>query len=636
MRLRDLPTAAKVLVVGVCLAGLATLSWSALLPLPGEFDALTTVVFLVLAFAVGGRSVSLYRSFAKISLGFLPVLSALFCCGPAVGMAAAVANMAGDYCFPQKGRPRAPLLVSAYSAAYLVLAAFAAGLAYYHLLPGGKPGLNWQTGIAGAAAVGVYYASTVVALALISVSQGRPLGDRRWWREIIRTAPEYVAGGVIALALAIAPAGSRHLVVLVGLPLVWVLLKFQDTEREREDSRRNEQLYLSMIHALSNAIDAKDHGTHMHVQRVQSLAKSVGARVGLKEVDLKAVEIGAVLHDIGKLAIHDSILKKPSRLTDAEFRLVQTHPAAGETILRPLNFGCDVASVVRHHHEKLDGSGYPDGVSGDEICMGARVLATIDIYDALVCDRPYRKAWTGEQALAQLELEASEGKLDGAVVRALRDILESGEVTADPEAAQEHAWTGMSFGMEPGLGAATDSGALVRARIVEQTQRCVLQGLVDMFGGQGGVWACVAYGVNDRNGELDAITASGAGSDSFGGARIRFGVGASGQAAQLGRTVAGGSGSDDFACFSDGAPADFAGCSVTAIPIPDANGKALAVVSVYMAAGRTLPEGIAGQVPGVVAVAARQLSVVAALDAAIADEPITRAAVPDQLLAGGG
>ncbi|HJN15576.1 MAG TPA: HD-GYP domain-containing protein, partial [Armatimonadota bacterium] len=392
----------------------------------------------------------------------------------------------------------------------------------------------------------------------------------------------------------------------------------------------------SIVQALSNAIDVKDHGTHMHVKRVHTLAGAVARRVGLADEDLEAVETGAVLHDIGKLAVPDGVLNKPSRLTDEEFRLIQEHPAAGDAILRPINFGCDVATVVRHHHEKMDGSGYPDGISGDEISVGARVLAVIDIYDALVCDRPYRKAWTGEQALEQLRTEAGEGKLDATVVHALQEVIESGECADElTEDLGDDIWSTLphlapSAALDPEV-----ETQIAQARVVEQTRRSILSGVVEYFAQDSVFQACVAYGVNERNGELDAVTAAGPLAESFAMARIPFGAGPSTHAVKSARPVAGASAADEFRCFSEGVPEGLSNCSVTAVPISDSSGQPIAVVSFYLRGGATLPERVVGELTGAMGVLGRQLE--AAGDAMDADVrlPIDDSPLPGQLLAGG-
>ena len=162
-----------------------------------------------------------------------------------------------------------------------------------------------------------------------------------------------------------------------------------------------DRLYLSTIGALSSAIEAKDGVTSSHIHRVQhyamGLAKALG---GLDEQTMKAIEAAALLHDTGKLAVPERILNKPGKLTPAEFETMKLHVDVGADILSSIDFPYPVVPIVRAHHENWDGSGYPNGLKGVEIPIGARILSVVDCYDALVSDRPYRAAMTDEAALA--------------------------------------------------------------------------------------------------------------------------------------------------------------------------------------------------------------------------------------------
>ena len=139
------------------------------------------------------------------------------------------------------------------------------------------------------------------------------------------------------------------------------------------------RLHLSTIEALAHAIDAKDAVTHGHIRRVQTLAVALAARVGLEdEQQLRAIEAAALLHDIGKLAVPEHILNKPSKLTAAEFERMKSHARVGAEILSEVDFPYPVVPIVRHHHESWDGTGYPDGLSGTDIPIGARILSVVD------------------------------------------------------------------------------------------------------------------------------------------------------------------------------------------------------------------------------------------------------------------
>jgi putative nucleotidyltransferase with HDIG domain len=174
-----------------------------------------------------------------------------------------------------------------------------------------------------------------------------------------------------------------------------------------EDANRHlnqlNSLYLSTVETLAMAIDAKDQITHGHIRRVQLQTVALGRALGLNdEKELRALEAAALLHDLGKLAVPEHILNKPGRLTSYEYEQMKRHAAIGADILARIDFPYPVAPIVRHHHENWDGSGYPDGLGGDAIPMGARILAVVDCFDAVTSDRPYRRRMTDEEALALL------------------------------------------------------------------------------------------------------------------------------------------------------------------------------------------------------------------------------------------
>lgn len=186
--------------------------------------------------------------------------------------------------------------------------------------------------------------------------------------------------------------------------------------------RLNEKLTSmeTVLSSLANVVEAKDSYTQEHVSRVARLAQELGRELGLSGREIESLKIGGVLHDIGKIAIPKRILNKQGRLTAEEWELMKTHSSVGHKICLPLKKNLGLAlKVIRHHHEKLDGSGYPDGLKGREIPAVARVMAVVDIYDSLTTDRPYRKALSREKVMHILSDEVEEGKLDKDVVGAL-------------------------------------------------------------------------------------------------------------------------------------------------------------------------------------------------------------------------
>lgn len=245
--------------------------------------------------------------------------------------------------------------------------------------------------------------SSLVAIAL-SIERGVSAATI-WARQFLWLSASYFASAAIAAILVVLV--SRLDFALVGLLLPLALVSFfvvRTSLGRLEDSQKHlkevNHLYLSTIETLAMAIDAKDQVTHGHIRRVQQLAVGLAKHLGVTDDgQLRAIEAAALLHDMGKLAIPEFILNKPGRLTPSEFRVMQTHAAIGADILSAIEFPYPVVPIVRHHHENWDGSGYPDGVRGSDIPIGARVLSVVDCYDALTSDRPYRPAMPDETAL---------------------------------------------------------------------------------------------------------------------------------------------------------------------------------------------------------------------------------------------
>ena len=192
-----------------------------------------------------------------------------------------------------------------------------------------------------------------------------------------------------------------------------------------------------VIVALARSIDARDPYTAGHSERVSRYATRLAIRIGLSEAEGAAVQRGGLFHDIGKIAIRDAVLLKPDRLTEAEYEEMKQHPVQGGRLIGHLQTLASTMPVVYHHHERLDGSGYPDGLSGDQIPMVARVTTIADVFDALTTARPYRPAFTFEEALAIMNNEARKGWWDPALLAEFSPLADElgGEAPADAPAA---------------------------------------------------------------------------------------------------------------------------------------------------------------------------------------------------------
>ncbi len=195
-------------------------------------------------------------------------------------------------------------------------------------------------------------------------------------------------------------------------------------KEERERSQQLARSYMATVRALSNAVEARDAYTGKHAERVAAYGIAIARAVGLPRPESAETQFGFLLHDIGKVAIPDAILFKPDELNDAERALMIQHPVLGADILRGIEFLAEAARVVRSHHERWDGSGYPDGLTGEEIPLAARVFAVADVLDALTSDRPYRPASPIGEA-RRLILAGSGTHFDPRVVTAFSSISDA-------------------------------------------------------------------------------------------------------------------------------------------------------------------------------------------------------------------
>jgi putative nucleotidyltransferase with HDIG domain len=230
-----------------------------------------------------------------------------------------------------------------------------------------------------------------------------------WWKNFTWLSVNYFSGASVAALIVTYTREIDISTLAIIVPLLVIsYLTFRTAMGRVEDTNKHlselNSLYLSTIETLAMAIDAKDQITHGHIRRVQAYAVGLAKRVGVTDDHLiKAIEAAALLHDMGKLAVPEYILNKPGKLSPAEFEKMKLHASIGADILSAINFPYPVVPIVRHHHENWDGTGYPAGLKGTDIPIGARILAVVDCFDALTSDRPYRPRLTDEEALRILD-----------------------------------------------------------------------------------------------------------------------------------------------------------------------------------------------------------------------------------------
>jgi len=211
-----------------------------------------------------------------------------------------------------------------------------------------------------------------------------------------------------------------------------------DIRKLKRAADENNELFLGTIRALAQAIDAKDPYTRGHSERVNKYSLIIAGYLGLSEKEQRDIHVASLLHDIGKIGIDDSVLKKPGALTPEEFNIIKTHPVLGANIMSPIRQMGSVIPGLRSHHERMSGNGYPDGLIGDEIPVMARIIAVADTFDAMTTHRPYQKAMSFESALARInELKAV--ALDDKVVEAFNRAYTRGEFRSEERNAQVKA-----------------------------------------------------------------------------------------------------------------------------------------------------------------------------------------------------
>jgi putative nucleotidyltransferase with HDIG domain len=307
-----------------------------------------------------------------------------------------------------------------------------------------------------------------------------------WRKNFLWLSLNYFGGASVAGLLVTYTRVIDLTALGIIIPLLAIsYLTFRTSLGRIEDAHHHleqvNKLYLSTIETLAMAIDAKDQVTHGHIRRVQRFALGLAAELGVKdEAQLKALEAAALLHDTGKLVVPEHILNKPGRLTPGEFDKMKAHASVGAGILSAIHFPYPVVPIVRHHHESWDGTGYPDGLKGIDIPVGARILAVVDCFDALTSDRPYRRRLTDDEALTIL-MQRRGSMYDPLIVdtfAAVKDRLAAQLIGTESEleAILKHAPPHVDDTLHSSL------TAMIRISTVSKAAQAALSGLMDATG----------------------------------------------------------------------------------------------------------------------------------------------------------
>ncbi|HEY7171641.1 MAG TPA: HD domain-containing phosphohydrolase [Vicinamibacterales bacterium] len=393
----------RVYVATVVAAGVAVLA-IALASLRHAPHPLEWALFALLALVTGSFSVAFVSVAASITVSDTFVIASALLFGPAPATLALALD-----CIILSRRRKLGWTRLAFNAAGPPLSLWCAAKVFFFVADVPPLALSneplWHLLLPLLLLIGVYFIlnSGLTAIAVGLEAKQSPVDV--WWRHFLWLGQGYFASGSVALCLILVVRQAGPLAVTVILPVLAIYHRtlgasFGRLSDARGHLQKLDRLYQSTVETLAMAIDAKDDVTHSHVRRVQTYALALARELGIgDEQSLKAIEAAALLHDTGKLAVPEHILNKPGGLTTAEFEQMKRHVDVGADILSLVDFPFPVVPIVRAHHESWNGSGYPRGLSGEEIPIGARILSVVDCFDALTSDRPYRKRLTDEAAL---------------------------------------------------------------------------------------------------------------------------------------------------------------------------------------------------------------------------------------------
>ncbi|KGG80096.1 hypothetical protein Y919_08190 [Caloranaerobacter azorensis H53214] len=367
------------------------------------YDLKFLIIFILLSAIAESLPIPLPNEGA-VSVGFAISLASVIIGGPLIGaLVTAVGVFLRVVKLPGRGYVHlfnTPIYKTIFNVSQMIIVIGLTGIVY--IKTGGVVGSSdfITAPLAILASFTVYVLlNTVIMAELMSLLSGQSI-IKMWMRNLKWIIPNAAAVSALGLIIALAyfKLGAFAVVIFFG-PLLLARHSF----KLYVDMKH---VYMETIQALTNAMEAKDAYTSGHAERVGKYAVKLARALNLSDRRIENIKNAAILHDIGKIGIDDQILRKPGKLTYEEYEKIKKHPSIGAEILKEVNFLKEVSSIVRHHHERYDGKGYPDGLKEDEIPVEAAILAIADVYDAMTSDRPYRKALTKEVALSEIEKNA--------------------------------------------------------------------------------------------------------------------------------------------------------------------------------------------------------------------------------------
>lgn len=438
-----MPFKAQIYVVGVYVLGLLAGAGAVLAPGPASRgEAWEMALFLLLGVAAGSKHVHLSRNkdvqsnIGSMSLGFVLTFAAMLHFGPATALLVGVSSTLLGCLFNKWKNPaHQPIHQLVFNVAVSAVETWVSGWVFLALNDHGLTldAVHSFPAVI-ASCLSYFFINTGLVAGVLALCMDKPV-FALWRQTFAWTVFSYFAGACVSTLAMILSGNHVGAVVLYTAPVAVAGFYFyavytgrtEDKEKYIENLQLSQaqlaDLYLATIKSLALAIDAKDQYTHQHILRVQRYAVATAVEMGLTGNELEGVNTGALLHDIGKLGVPEYVLLKPGRLTDEEFAKIKEHPRIGADILSPVEFPWPVLPAVKYHHEKWDGTGYPEGLAGENIPLPGRILAVADVYDALTSTRSYRNAWTHEKAIEVIRKDSGT-HFDPRVVQAFMAVID--------------------------------------------------------------------------------------------------------------------------------------------------------------------------------------------------------------------